>query len=505
MRLQVYYRFGDWLDTKGNPSVNHDIYYSPITKPVYLIHDSLDPDKNKKLIEGNLHMKDSAAGSVEFSVTRKHPLYSKFCNILLDTVYIVIDGLLMWDGRPTKLDIDWNGTKKIYFEGALSYLNDCLLGSPSYIDAKTMYDFMVNNFIDKINANMVYMDSDRYSFNYYLNDRMFYPVGSVVIDELGQTYNWNPNYETCADWLKKYILGDFQARCKIVYPKDAVNTYLLQNKPIPRYLCITNNLKRSDIANQLPTKYINFGKNMLSYSYTKEINEDFATNYVPRGKTVDDSTGREMKKFVMLSTVAGDVYLDNTAFNKGAKIYYRDMKHDQRHYGQISKAIDFSSVTSASTLWACAREKYKTIRRSPFVETIVVSGADIEPAEKIKGPTPKTPTLSDKHNDAGIVAAETNIAQRPLFSVEGESTWPKWFEYYRCHPTYFDLWTRVIAKSKPHFVGSKTWYITGIDLSFDNPLTPGITMENNAKSLTDEYIKSGAQIGDVAGAFQPSS
>ena len=139
MRIQIYYRFGDWLTPDGEISSVYNIYYSPITKPVYLIHDSWDPDKNKKLIDGHLHMEDSAAGSTEFSVGRRHPFYSKFCNILLDTVYVVIDGLLVWDGRPTKMDIDWNGTKKIYFEGALSYLSDSLLGSSTYVNRSTLY------------------------------------------------------------------------------------------------------------------------------------------------------------------------------------------------------------------------------------------------------------------------------------------------------------------------------------------------------------------------------
>lgn len=501
MRLQVYYRFGEWtsLDKKNR----YPIDSAPITKNVYLIHDSWEPDKSKRLIEGNLHMEDSAAGSAEFSVSRLHPMYSKFCNLFLDTVYLVVDGLLMWDGRPTKMDMDWNGTKKIYFEGALSYLNDSLLGTSDKSMSMTVYDFVSDYFLSGVNKGCEYINPDE-NKAYLLNDRHFYETASIVLDQNGTGYNWNPNYESCMDWLKSYILENFQARCKIVYPKDAVNNFLLKNKPIPRYLCVINNFEHRDIAPQLPTKYIDFGKNMLSYSYSKEINENFVTNYVGRGETKDDSSGREMKKFVLMDPNGAYVYLDAAASEAcyNWPQYFSDIKMDQRQYGNLCKSIDFSSVKKSSTLWRCTREKYRIIRKSPINETITISGADIEPAAKATFPTQYTPTVT--YDNGAIVPPNKN--KKLLLQEDAQnSVWPKYFEYYRCNPTYFDLWTRVIAKSKPHFVGSKTWYITGIDLSFDNPLTPEITMESNAKSLTDEYIKSGAQIGDVAGAFQPSS
>lgn len=513
MRLQVYCRFGDWLDNNGKIDKGYLVYNSPITKPVHLIYDSWDPDKNKKLINGNLHMEDSAAGSLEFSVSRKHPFYSKFCNILLDTVYVVVDGLLIWDGRPTKMDIDWNGTKTIYFEGALSYLNDQVLNYSSRAYPGTLYQFITNGLIPSINVSYSNRSPDSTdTTSWYINDRMFYPTGSIVVDELGETYYWNPNYETCMEWLKTYIIGNFQARCKIVYPKDAVNAYLLRNKPIPRYLCIINNFKNKAVAAQTPTKYIDFGKNMLSYSYSKEIDENFCTDYIGRGETIDDTTGREMKRFIIMDPSGNNAHLKDAAIHYKANLFYSDLLKDQMHYGLISKTVDFSSVKRSNILWGCVREKYRIVRRSPYKETIVISGADIEPAEPADRPTQNTPKLDESYYDEVLVAtANTNISTHKYLiyrSPDGDSsksTWPLTFKYHRCHPTYFDLWTRVIAKSKPHFVGSKTWYITGIDLSFDNPLTPDITMENNAKGLTDEYIQNGARIGDVAGAFQPSS
>lgn len=503
MRIQIYYRFGDWLTPDGEISSVYNIYYSPIAKPVYLIHDSWDPDKNKKLIDGRLHMEDSAAGSTEFSVSRRHPFYSKFCNILLDTVYVVIDGLLVWDGRPTKMDIDWNGTKKIYFEGALSYLSDSLLGDSTYVNRSTLYTFISDQLLPKFNSGCEYM-SNTENRAYLINDRAFYENASVIFDGLGDEYYWNTNYESCLEWLKTYILGNFQARAKIVYPIDAVDSYLLQNKPIPRYLCVINDFTLPAISDQLPTKSIDFAVNMLSYSYSIEANDKFATNFLPRGETRDDTSGREMKKFVLLSS-SGSPYLDAAAANRPEwHTYYTDMKKDQRHYGNICKPVDFNSVKTPLTLWKCAREKYKIIRKKPFIESITVSGADIIPAKPAIKPIQDTPTLTTTDNT--IVACSDLNNEKTLISDDPKtSAWPKTFKYYHCNPTYFDLWTRVVANSKPHFMQSKTWYITGIDMSFDNPLTPEITMENNQKGITDEYIQNGARIGDVAGAFQPSS
>ena len=105
-------------------------------KPV-LLHDSSIPEKEYHLINANLHLEDSAAGSLEFVLTKHHPYYAQKLNFLTDTLYITRtykDGSerIIWDGRPISEEVDTEGNILYHCEGALSYLNDVRIPKSPY-------------------------------------------------------------------------------------------------------------------------------------------------------------------------------------------------------------------------------------------------------------------------------------------------------------------------------------------------------------------------------------
>lgn len=87
-------------------------------------------EPSQTLVSPKLTLEANSAGSLEFSVLPGQDGYSNIYTSPRNGYLVVLkDGEPIWDGRVTTRDMDWNNTKSIYAEGALSYLNDIMIQS----------------------------------------------------------------------------------------------------------------------------------------------------------------------------------------------------------------------------------------------------------------------------------------------------------------------------------------------------------------------------------------
>lgn len=87
-------------------------------------------EPSQTLVGPKLTLEANAAGSLEFSVLPEQDGYDNTYTRPRHGYLVVLkDGEPIWDGRVTTRDMDWNNTKSIYAEGALSYLNDIMIQS----------------------------------------------------------------------------------------------------------------------------------------------------------------------------------------------------------------------------------------------------------------------------------------------------------------------------------------------------------------------------------------
>lgn len=87
-------------------------------------------EPSQTLVSPKLTLEANTAGSLEFSILPGQDGYNNIYTAPRNGYLVVLkDGEPIWDGRVTTRDMDWNNTKSVYAEGALSYLNDIMIQS----------------------------------------------------------------------------------------------------------------------------------------------------------------------------------------------------------------------------------------------------------------------------------------------------------------------------------------------------------------------------------------
>lgn len=98
--------------------VQYDIYCDN-----QLMHSTVVPTKERKVIDPVLDLQDSAAGSLEFSLPKFNCMYGK-CQMMMSTISVRRNGVEIWEGRPVSFKEDMWLNHAITCEGELAYLND---------------------------------------------------------------------------------------------------------------------------------------------------------------------------------------------------------------------------------------------------------------------------------------------------------------------------------------------------------------------------------------------
>lgn len=243
------------------------------------------------LISPSLTIELNAAGSLEFTLPPEHNYYD-VPRILNSNVEVYEEDEMIWYGRPTEISIDFYNQKRIYCEGALSYLNDTIIKKKKYTG--TGVRTVLNDIIDNHNS---LVDEDRRKFE----------VGNVTVDD--ESLIKDISYEKSLDVLNSLI--------------EDYGGYLFVNK--------VNGKNTIDWLKELPEGYsqpIVFGLNLEEMTQ-KTVASEFATSIIPYGRLNNDD--------VTVSSVNNGLdYIDSDAVSE---------------YGRIMQAVDFGDVTSIRALY----------------------------------------------------------------------------------------------------------------------------------------------------------
>ena len=251
-------------------------------------------DKNHVLLNPQLNTELNTAGAFEFTMPPEHALYGGV-QPLLSTIEIYEDTDLIWFGRPVEIKTDFWKQRLVYCEGALSFFNDSIQRPHEYdtISLHTFFRTVVSTHNTQVAAS-----------------RQF-TVGQITIPD--KTVYRKLRYESTFDVLKRQCLNA-EGGYFFVRRENGVN-YIDWLADMP-YSC---------------NQPVEFGLNLLDITSGFD-GSSIATCVVPLGE-VDSETGEEL-------TVASVNHGSDTIESEAVSVY-----------GRITKAVSFSGVKEATTLY----------------------------------------------------------------------------------------------------------------------------------------------------------
>lgn len=118
MAYKVYYGY---ISPGESGYMDHYVWTSRT-----LIYDTANSDSENYLIDPLLTMNANEAGSFETNIPKTNVCWSDL-TLMLGIIEIEEDGDILWQGRITQINTDFELNKHIYCEGELAFLNDCAI------------------------------------------------------------------------------------------------------------------------------------------------------------------------------------------------------------------------------------------------------------------------------------------------------------------------------------------------------------------------------------------
>ena len=252
-------------------------------------------EKEFVLLNPALNMELNTAGSFEFTLPPSHAFYESV-NPIISTVEVYEDDVLLWFGRPMEIKKDFFNNRQVYCEGALAFFNDSVQRLHEYdsISLHTFFRTIIANHNNQV-----------------AGGRQF-TVGSITVAD--KAVYRKLNYDSTFDCLKRQCL-------------DAEGGYL--------FLRREEGVNYIDWLNEMPytcNQPVEFGLNLLDM--TADFNgSTIATCVIPLGDTVEGT----------------DAPLTVASVNGGSDVIVSEAAST---YGRITKAVQFSGVKYADTLYA---------------------------------------------------------------------------------------------------------------------------------------------------------
>lgn len=246
------------------------------------------------LVNPSLNMELNTAGSFEFTMPPAHAFYDNVMP-LSSTIAVYEDETLLWFGRPVEIETDYYKQKTVYCEGALAFFNDSVQRPREYdhISLHTFFRTVIE------------------SHNTQVGEYRQFTVGTITVPD--KTVYRKLNYDATFDVLKKQCL-------------NAEGGYL--------FLRRENGTNYIDWYKEMPyasNQPVEFGLNLLDM-HSNFDGSSIATCVLPLGDT-DTETG---------------LPLTVESVNDGSDVIESEAVAE---YGRITKAISFSGVKYANTLY----------------------------------------------------------------------------------------------------------------------------------------------------------
>lgn len=232
--------------------VQYDIYCDD-----KLMHSSVVPENEYKVIDPILDLQDSAAGSLEFSLPPFNCMYGK-CQMMMSTIRVERNGKEIWEGRPVSFKEDMWLNHAITCEGELAYLNDIYQEQNKY-ENKTLQQIL-GYVIAAYNARAA---ANRQFTLGWIEDEKY------TSDLLDITIPFQTTLETINSLCKTYGLHIYMRN---TWDENGVKT---------RRICF----KGTDLG-QNPLQVIEFGTNLTDYAKSYNFAE-LVTAVLPLGAKSD--------------------------------------------------------------------------------------------------------------------------------------------------------------------------------------------------------------------------
>ena len=255
-------------------------------------------DPSLALINANLTLEISAAGSFDFTMPRSHKRITAL-SLLTSTIDVYEDNEVIFTGRPVSVDTDYYNQLKVYCEGALSYLNDSVQGIRDSYETSiiTFFESLINNHNSQVSSNR------RFTIGRIT-------VGDEVVDR-------ELNYDTTYDAIKRYCL-------------ETNGGYLFVRKE--------NGVNYIDWLASMPgsnNQDVRFGVNLLDLSSKLDLG-DIATCLIPLGASQTSEEDYGIAYPLTVESVIGSDTIETSAVST---------------YGRITKVQNFSEITDALALY----------------------------------------------------------------------------------------------------------------------------------------------------------
>jgi len=266
---------------------------------------------------------DNLNGQAEFLVYKTHPYYAHVKKLTTEIVVMDEDDEV-FRGRVLYDDEDMNGTKHVFVEGQLGYLNDSIQRPAVYrnVSISTYLGTLLENHNAQVEEG-----------------KKFYLGRVTVTDSNNSIYRYS-NWETTRKCLKEKLVDRLGGHFVIRWGQDGL-----------RYL---DYLADYDYYSDCEQP-IMFGKNMLDYSKTITA-ADIATCIIPLGYRLpeeqQDPTLQEQRLTIESVNGGVDYVTDNNAIAM---------------YGKIFKTVINDDVTTATYLKAWGENYLSTVQYEKLV------------------------------------------------------------------------------------------------------------------------------------------
>lgn len=257
------------------------------------VHNDIDSSIDRKFISPKLSLADNSAGSLEAIIPPNNICYSTLKR-MKSTVSVYREGVEIWRGRVLKDDEDFYKCKKIFCEGALSFLNDSIQLEKEFDG--TFGDFV--NFILTEHNSKVCEERRIFAGDIMLGMNHIYT--NIHLKKTYQVINDNLIDGLNCHLQIRYLDGKAYLDCLTTYRDNYSQT-------------------------------IEFGKNLLDFTKSFDMS-DIATVIIPFGAKFEDSENR--------LTVEG--------VNNGS-IYVEDTEAIE-NYGRIEKVIIWDDILESDDL-----------------------------------------------------------------------------------------------------------------------------------------------------------
>lgn len=216
--------------------------------------------------------------------------------------------------------------------------------------------------------------------------------------------------------------------------------------------------------------YANFGTDIFEAKKTSEIN-DFATYVIPRGMSVESSSGTE--SHIYLSTrkayIDGKEYSYNPPKDKQGVEYNSAALQDislTKQYGNVEAIVDFESANTPQALYDQAYSWFRDIKKRIVRNNIEISLVDLGKAIQ-------------------------NDSSDPFSDSE-----------------YIDIWTQVYAEIPAFGITSDSpekYYVSEMSIPLDDYLNTQVTLVNKASLISDSNIGANNMQGSTKGIIDTAS